>query len=60
MIKLIDMEKDNSFFVITESEREELKKLLAKKQKSVNELNENIPKKYKDMAIKVFIDKAAE
>ena len=54
------MEKDNSFFVITESERKELKKLLAKKQKSVNELNENIPESIKDIAIKVFLDKAAQ
>lgn len=54
------MKKDNSFFVITESEREELKKVLDKNKKRVKEINENIPKEIKDIAIKAFLGKAAE
>ena len=54
------MKKDNSFFVITESERKNLKKALEKRQKIAKELNDSIPDNIKNIAIKMFLNKAAE
>lgn len=54
------MKKDNSFFVITESERKNLKKVLEKRQKIVKEFNDSIPENIKDIAIKMFLNKAAD
>lgn len=60
MIKLIDMKKNNSFFVITESERKNLKKVLEKRQKIAKVINDSIPENIKDIAIKMFLNKAAQ
>lgn len=53
------MEKVNSYFVITESERKELKNILAKNKKIGKEIY-NIPTDIKDIAIKMFLNKTTK